>query len=346
MSAQLNISLEELVIAFSIVIVSAIIAKISDFVVESYVKARAERTKSDTDDRIIEILKGPLYYVIILIGLMIALKQVSIPPEYAGMVDKFILVMIIAISSWVVAGLVQIAIYSFGKRLAKKTKSSIDDEAIPFLSKIAYFAVYLIAFMIILSQLGIDITPLVAMGGIAGFAIGFAAQESISNVIAGFFILADRPFKKGDRIEMGGFLGEVIDVGLRSTKIETLDHTLIIIPNSKLISNEVTNYALPNLQIKVRIPFGVAYGSDVDEVKKLAMRIAKKSKIVLDDPEPSIYFLEMGDSSLNLQLIVWVDDFRDKFNVTDEITSELYDELNEAGIEIPFPCRTVYLKKE
>ncbi len=346
MSAQFNISLEELVIAFFIVITSAIIAKISDFVVENYVKARAKRTNSDTDDKIIEILKGPLYYIIILVGLMVALKQVSIPIEYAGMVDKFILVMIIVISSWVVAGVVQIFIYSFGKRLAKKTKSTIDDEAIPFLSKIAYFAVYVIAFMIILSQLGIDITPLVAMGGIAGFAIGFAAQESISNVIAGFFILADRPFKKGDRIEMGGFLGEVIDVGLRSTKIETLDHTLIIIPNSKLISNEVTNYALPNLQIKVRIPFGVAYGSDVDEVKKLAMRIAKKSKIVLDDPEPSIYFLEMGDSSLNLQLIVWVDDFRDKFNVTDEITSELYDELNKAGIEIPFPARTVYLRKE
>ncbi len=346
MSVQFNISLEEIITAFSIVIVSVIIAKISNFVVENYVKKRAERTRSDTDDRIVEILKGPLYYVIILVGVMIALKQVSIPPAYAGMIDKFILLMIIVISSWVAAGIVQIAIYSFGRRLAKRTRSTIDDEAIPFLSKIAYFSVYIIAFMIILSQLGIDISPLVAMGGIAGFAIGFAAQESISNVIAGFFILADRPFKKGDRIEMGNLLGEVVDIGLRSTKIETLDHTLIIIPNSKLISNEVTNYALPNLQIKVGIPFGVAYGSDIGDVKKIAMKIAKKSELVLDDPEPNTYFTEMGESSLNFRLIVWVDNFRDKVRAIDEINSGLYEELNRAGIEIPFPSRTIYMRRE
>jgi len=343
---DLDINIGELVIAFSTIIASVIVARISDFIIENHVKKYAERTKSDIDDRIIKILKGPVYYIIILIGLMIALRQVSIPTGYTEMVDKFILIMIIVISSWVTASIVQIFIYSFGKRMARRTKSTIDDEAIPFLSKIAYFAVYIVAFMIILSLLGIDITPLVAIGGIAGFAIGFAAQESISNILAGFFILADRPFKKGDRIRVEDYLGEVVDIGLRSTKIETLDHTFVIIPNSKLISNEVTNYALPNLQIKVRIPFGVAYGSNIGEVKKIVMKVTKKSKLVLDDPGPTVYFTEMGESSLNFRIIVWVNTFRDKLKVTDEVNSSLYEEFNKAGIEIPFPCRIVYLRKE
>jgi len=346
MITDFDINLGELATAFSIIIASIIVARISDFIVENFVKKHAERTESDIDDKIIRILKGPIYYIIILIGLMLALKQLSIPVEYTQIVNKFIVVLIIIISSWVVAGIVQILLYTFGKKLARRPKSTIDVEAIPFLSKIAYFLVYIIAFMIILSHLGIDITPLTALGAVAGFALGFAAQESISNILAGFFILADRPFKKGDRIQMGDYLGEVLDIGLRSTKIETLDHTLVIIPNSKLITNEVTNYALPNLQIKVRIPFGVAYGSEISKVKKIAMGVAEKSNVVLDDPQPDIYFMEFGDSSLNFMLIVWVDNFRDKFRVTDEMNSKLYDEFNKARVEIPFPCRTVYIEKQ
>ena len=205
--------------------------------------------------------------------------------------------------------------------------------------------IYLISLMTILDLIGIEVSPLVASLGIAGFAIGFAAKDTLGNLLAGFFIMTDRPFKKGDRVEIAGYLGEIVDIGLRTTKIMTLDSNVVIIPNSKIISNEVTNYTLPSVRIKVKIPLGVAYGSDVDEVKKIILDVAKKADI-LEDPAPSVFFREFGESSLNFLLIVWVDTFRIKFGVTDQVNSMLYKEFDKAGIDIPFPCRTVYLKKE
>ncbi|MFZ2456951.1 MAG: mechanosensitive ion channel family protein [Candidatus Altiarchaeia archaeon] len=340
------IPFKNLLIAVLIVLSSVIAAKIVFFFVEKYFKKIAEKTETRADDLILELIHKPIYYAIILLGVQIAADYLLQGSPYMAYFTKGVTILFISIIAYVTAGIASILINELGGRIASKTESTLDDEAIPFLSKLVKFGIYALGVMIILSQLGIEITPLVASLGIAGIAIGFAAKDTLSNLMAGFFILVDRPFARGDRIQVGSFSGEVVDIGLRTTKIQTPDHTFVIIPNEKVVINEVTNYALPDSRLKVMINFGVAYGSDVEKVKKTVMDVAMKSSSVLKDPEPQVFFKEFADSSLNFLLVAWIESFKDQLKITDELNTGVYNALNREKIEIPFPTQTIYLKKE
>ena len=336
---------EGIIVATAIIMASIIFAKIVYWFVERYMKAFAVKTKSDIDDIILQIIHKPVYYIIILIGIQLSVSCVAVSAEFEDLLSRLISIAIIILSAWVIAGVSDAILQRAGKKLAARTKTTVDDEAIPFLSRFLKFTIYLLAFMIILDQFGIEITPLIASLGIAGFAIGFAAKDTIGNLLAGFFILTDRPFVRGDRIELKGYLGEVVDIGLRTTKIETLDHTYVIIPNASIISNEVINYTLPDVRIKVKLPVSVAYGTEPEKVKKIVLDVVKKVDEVMDDPKPVIFFKEFGESSLNFLLIFWVADFRKKLVAVDKINMKINEEFEKAGIEIPFPCRTVYMRR-
>jgi small-conductance mechanosensitive channel len=165
-------------------------------------------------------------------------------------------------------------------------------------------------------------------------------------MISGFTIMIDRPFRIGDRIQLvGGQIGDVADIGLRSTKIKTLDNQLLVIPNSDLCNTMLTNQAFPNSRVKGRINIGVAYGSDVDQVKALLVATAGEVADVLADPVPEAYFVSFGDSALNMALFFWVEEYGTLFAVTDRINSLILKRFAEHSIEIPFPTRTVKLHK-
>ncbi|MFH1721567.1 MAG: mechanosensitive ion channel family protein [Candidatus Altiarchaeota archaeon] len=327
-----------------IIVVFVILAQISKWVIGKQAIKLTGKTKSDIDDKIFSLLKTPVYYVIILIGLNIGLGSFLSGTPYADYFATGISVFVIILATWVAARIAKLFIEDVGKKLTAHTESTLDDEALPFISKIANLLIYVVGFMIIINQLGYSITPLVASLGIAGFAIGFAAQDSISNILAGFFIMVDRPFKIGDRIKIKDILGEVVDIGLRTTKVKTLDHLIVIIPNKSIVSDVVTNYTLPDMKLKVYLDVGVAYGSDPEKVKRICLKIADACELTLKDPAPSMYFLEFGESSLNFKLVVWVADFRDKWDATDHINDRILKELEKEGIEIPFPQRDIHIR--
>jgi MscS family membrane protein len=339
------IPFKNLLLAVLIVLSSVIAAKIVYFFVEKYFKKLAEKTETKADDMILVLIHRPIYYAIILLGVQIAAGYL-LSPGFMAYFTKGVMILFIAIFGYVIAGIVSILITEVGGKIASKTESTLDDEAIPFLSKLVKFGIYGFGFMFILDQIGLPITPIIASLGVAGFAIGFAAKDTIGNLLAGFFILADRPFARGDRIQVGSFTGEVIDIGLRTTKIQTPDHTYVIIPNEKVVINEVTNFALPDPRLKVTVKFGVAYGSNVEKVKKTVMEVAKRSDSVLKDPEPQVFFKEFADSSINFLLIAWIATFKDQLKVTDELNTGVYNALNREKIEIPYPTQTVHLRKE
>ena len=180
----------------------------------------------------------------------------------------------------------------------------------------------------------------------AGLAIGFAVQDSLSNIFGGISLLLDKAVKVGDFVQLdSGESGEVIDVGLRSTKVKNWDNEVMIIPNGSLANSKFVNWKLPDLRARVVVPFGVEYGSDVKKVKKVVMDVIKKHKVILKDPEPAVRFLEMGDSSLKFSAFVWVDNISDKYGTKMILVEEIYDALNKNKIGIPFPTRTIYMKK-
>lgn len=165
-------------------------------------------------------------------------------------------------------------------------------------------------------------------------------------MISGFTLMLDRPFRIGDRIQLvGGQIGDVADIGLRSTKIKTLDNQLLIIPNSDLCNTMLTNQAFPNSRVKGRINIGVAYGSDVDRVKALLIATAMEADNVLSDPLPEAYFVSFGDSALDMSLFFWVEEYATLFATVDRVNSLIIKRFREQNIEIPFPIRTVIMDK-
>jgi len=336
---------EKIVSAIGVVLASVIAARVVYWLLERWVSRITSRTGTDLDDRLLALAKKPIYYTIILAGFYAAFTMVLVT-AVSGVIGKFVAILVILIATWFAGRMLDALIVEFGGKLTSMTNSTADDEALPFLSKVARITLYIIAFSIILDKLGYSITPIITSLGLLGFAAGFAAKDTLSNILAGFFILADRPFKLGDRIQLGDTLGEVIDIGLRTTKVKTLDHNVVIIPNNKMVTDNVTNYQMPDIKIKLIMPFSVAYGSDVAKAKQIIVDVAAGAEMVLDDPAPKAFFTEFGDSSLNIKAIVWIGDLRKKWTVKDAINSAVNQKFAEEGIEIPFPHRTVYMKKE
>ena len=239
----------------------------------------------------------------------------------------------------------------YGELIAKKTSSNIDDVIIPIVEKIGVVVIALVALGYVLGYLNIDLTVFVAGGVVISMVIAFAAQETLSNFFSGIFILTDRPFKEGDTLILpDGDWYEVRNIGLRSTRLfRYKDASLVTIPNNNLASEKIINYSNPDDNVRVRKTIGVAYGTDVDKVRKILDDVFKANPHIINDDEsqnPVIRFDELGESSIDFFIQVIVDDRANKLGVIDYLNTEIYRRFNEQGIEIPYPQRVVYMKRE
>ncbi|MBN1168056.1 MAG: mechanosensitive ion channel family protein [Methanospirillaceae archaeon] len=312
-------------------------------------KSRAEETPYQIDEIILEAVGPPLIVTILIITIYISAGLFVIPEKYQWILSSSYLdVVYIIIGSWVVASFLKDILAVYEKRKAIEREDRSGDKLIHFLTLSIRYIVWAIGFLLILRTLHIDITPILAGAGLASIVLGLAAQDILANFFGGFMIAADQPFRTGDRILIEGYLGDVVSIGPRSTRIKTLDFQIVTIPNKILTENILTNYAEPDIKLKVRIPIGVAYGTDVTRVKGILMEIARegiKEGIIIPYPAPSVYFLEFADSSLNFMLLVWTDDYSMAWDVQDYINTRIDVVFKKEGIEIPFPQRVVHLEK-
>ena len=210
--------------------------------------------------------------------------------------------------------------------------------------------VYFVAFVLILDALGIQVTALVAAFGIGGLAVAFALQGTLSEFFAGIYIMSDRPVRVGDYVELeSGRKGYVIDVGWRSTRIRELPNNIIVVPNSKLAGSIITNFYLPEPEMACLVQVGVAYNSDLEKVERVTIDVGKKvlKKVTGGVPkfDPFIRYHTFSDFSINFTVILRVKEFVDKYLITHEFVKELHKRYKKEGIEIPFPIRTVYMRK-
>jgi len=189
----------------------------------------------------------------------------------------------------------------------------------------------------------INITPLLASAGIAGVAVALAAKETLSNFFGGVTVLLDQPYKVGDYIVLdSGERGEVVEVGLRSTRILTRDDVQISIPNAIITNTKVINESAPEPRFRVRIKVGVAYGSEVDQVEEVLLKTARNNPLVSPKPVPRVRFRSFGDSSLDFELLCWAHRPHDKGRIIHELNRVIYKEFDREGIVIPFPQRDVH----
>jgi len=192
----------------------------------------------------------------------------------------------------------------------------------------------------------IDPTAWLASAGIIGIAVGFAARDTLANLFAGFFIIADSPYKLGDYVVLDtGERGEITKVGIRSTRLLTRDDVEVIIPNAQMANTKVVNESGGRWEkFRIRIKVGVAYGSRVEDVVELLERIAAEHAKVCQEPSPRVRMRGFGDSSLDFELLCWIDHPADRGLVAHELYMRIYDALADAGIEIPFPQRDVWMR--
>ena len=193
----------------------------------------------------------------------------------------------------------------------------------------------------------IDVTAWVASAGILSVVIGFAAKDTLGNLFAGIFIMADSPYKEGDYINLDtGERGFVRHIGIRSTRILTRDAVEITIPNSVIATSKIINESGGySEQERIRITLSVAYGTKIEKAKEIMYNIAIESDSLSKDPLPKVRFRTFGESGLNLQLLAWIDKPELRGRVIDELSTSIYNAFNEEKIEIPFPQRTVHIKK-
>jgi len=183
------------------------------------------------------------------------------------------------------------------------------------------------------------------MLGVASMAIGLAAKDTLANMISGFTLMVDRPFRVGDRIQLaGGETGDVMEIGLRCTRIRTFENNILVVPNTELVNTKVINQCFPDSVMRGKAKVGVAYGADIDKVKAIMLDIANSHPQIVKTPPPIVLFTEFADSSLTVQMFYWVKNCMEVGIVQDEINCKIKKRFEEEGIEIPFPIRTVYLK--
>ena len=224
------------------------------------------------------------------------------------------------------------------------TKRRVERGVRVSIAKLVHYFLIFAGFMLALLALGLDFTKLTIMLSALGVGIGFGLQTVVNNFVSGLILLFERPVRVGDTIELGGRWAEIKKIGLRATIVQTVDQADVIIPNADLIANQVTNWTLSNRRVRLTIPVGVAYGSDVPLVIEILMECANDNSMVAETFKPQVLFLSFGESSLDFELRVWVLDADHRLKAKSELHQAIDRRFREAKIEIAFPQRDLHLR--
>ena len=210
--------------------------------------------------------------------------------------------------------------------------------------RILHYIIMLLGVFIAIQQVGVDLTTLAAISAVLMVGIGLGLQNITSNFISALILLFERPVQVGDFVEVGGVQGRIRAVKTRSSIVETLDNVSIIVPNSNFITDNVTNWSYRDSKVRIHISVGVSYGADVDLVEKTLLQVGRGHQEVLLNPEPTVQFLEFGDSSLNFDLLVWINDASRQYIIRSDLNFAIVKAFREQDITIPFPQRDLHIQ--
>ncbi|MCG8073899.1 MAG: mechanosensitive ion channel family protein [Candidatus Thiodiazotropha taylori] len=324
-----------------------LIAKLLTWVFLPIIRRLAARTASHVDDKIIMMLKAPLFWTVTLIGLLVATTVSSLGDP----INKILLstVTSVLVFLWMLFAI------RLSKLLLQVASSRASDHAVirpqtlPLFTNLFAITFFIFAVYFIFQAWHIDMTAWLASAGIIGIAVGFAAKDTLANLFSGVFIMADTPYKIGDYIVLDdgtGLRGKVTSIGIRSTRLLTRDDVEVTIPNAIMGNSKVVNESGgPYPKYRIRVSVGVAYGVDIDQVKRILLTIAEENDSVCHDPEPRVRFRTFGASSLDFELLCWVDNPELRGRVVDSLNSTIYKTFLEEGIEIPYSKQDLYIKE-
>ncbi len=319
-----------------------VIAIIIDLIIRKVLIKLTKFTKSNIDDKIVMLLRKPIFYSILATGLLGALKILELSGNYELTSRRVIYSIVVLIWIIVIIRALKHVISEAIYKLSDHT--GLGKDIVPLITNIAKIAVIIAGVMTLLAVWHVDITPIWASAGIASAIIALAAKDTLANFFGGISVYFDKPYKVGDYIELDQKeRGEVVEIGIRSTRIKTRDDILISIPNSIIANSKIVNESAPVEHFRVRIPIGVAYGSDIDKVETLLLSVALENDNIIEDPEPRVRFRNFGDSSLNFELLCWAKEPALRGLTIHEMNKKIYKLFAEENVTIPFPQRDLHI---
>ncbi len=331
------------------VLIWIIIVVLAYITLERVIQHWTKKTKTKLDDIVFNIIRWPVLILLIIYGVVSSLEVLDLPNYAVNLIEQIYFITLILVATWIVFKMFKDVLIYYGKIYAERTDTQIDDILIPVLEKVGAIIIVIAAIAILLSYTGIDLTMLAVGSIVISMVIAFALQDTLSNFFSGIYLLTDRPFKVGDLILLeSGEVCKIIHIGMRSTRLyNTFEHTMIILPNNRMANDKIVNFTEPDTQFRITIRVGVAYGTDPEKVIKILYEIAEKHPQVLKKPEmykPSVRFAKFGESSLNFELWVWIDDVNKRYDVTTDLNKEINKKFKDGKIEIPFPQRVVWMR--
>ena len=332
------IILKRLVIVF----IYAILAKGVDIFIDRVLRNLATKTKITFDDKLINFLHVPLSWTVFWFGVLRALLVKPFQDPWGIILPQIAQSMILIL--WLIA-MIRIFNWIAEHYMSNvQEKGKIGKDLFMLLKNVIRVIVIIAGLLWFLSIWQVNLTPFFASAGIAGIAVALAAKDTLANFFGGISIFMDNTYKVGEYIILdSGERGEVVEIGIRSTRIKTRDDVIVNIPNSIMANSKIINESAPIPRFRIRVPIGVAYGSNLEKVEDLLLAVAHANDNIETYPEPRVRLRTFADSSVNFQLLCWVKDPRDKGIETHNLLKAAYTAFDEQGITIPFPQRDVHI---
>ena len=327
--------------ALLVAVVAMAVALLVGRLLVAILRKWSKKTKTELDDQFFEAFQGPLFLTILAVGIGVSFEQLRIEKETTERVWSILQSFVVI--NWLFFSL------RFSKSMldgaARRRGGLIQPQTVPIFRNFLTLILFGLASYFLLISWAVDPTAWLASASIIGVIFGIAAKDSFANIFAGVFLLADRPYKVGDYVNLeSGERGMVTAIGLRSTRLLTRDDIEVVVPNSVMAATKVVNETGGRWERRrVRIPIGVAYGSDLDEVRQVLTEITAANELVCDDPEPRVRYRKLGDSAIDLELLFWIKEPEVRGQAIDSVIVETVRRFGKIGIQIPFPQRVVHV---
>ncbi len=326
----------------AVIIVGAIvIAKILFWLINKIVKKATAKTKSKLDDLLVDMLEEPVVFGLGILGFWFAFARLDFPISFISVINKAFLFLLIINITWMIARTINALIEVYLVPMTEKTENDLDDQLIPIVKKSLRSIIWIVGIIVALNNAGFDVGAIIAGLGIGGLALAMAAKDTVSNVFGGFTIFTDKPFKIKDRIKIGGFDGTVTEIGIRSTRLTTLEGRVVTIPNAKFADSMVENVSRePNR--KVVLNLGLTYDTTPEQMK-LAMKLLKEISDNNAEIEDNVLisFNSFGDFSLGILFIYYIRKESDILETQSHMNLEILTKFNENRLDFAFPTQTI-----
>ena len=329
--------------AAALVGASLVAGFVIDQVIVRVLKRWASRSSSDLDDRLIHYLHRPIFITVLVAGFHLALLEIDLTPEALKLFTRLLRTLLVLI--WLVFALRSCTILLDLLSRLEQRFTAIQPSTVSLFDQVLKIVLVGAAVYFLFLVWGVDVGAWLAGAGIVGIAVGFAAKDTLANIFAGLFILADGPYHVGDFVVLdSGDRGEVTHIGLRSTRLLTRDDIEITLPNAVIANARILNESGGRWEKeRVRAKVGVAYGSDIEQVESILLEIARSHPEIDADPEPRVRFRGFGSSSLDFELLGWIHEPVLRGRILHELNCEIYRRFRDSGVEIPYPKHDVYL---